>query len=510
MLQAGKLSTDTLPSVVQNSFMSISLTKFRYLRLIVFVAFLAINSINLFHHDLWQDETQLWSIAANAESFSNLVNLSAQEGRTVLWPSLLMVLQVISSDVQSIKLLILVCNCATFYFVLNMRKLSLIVSCCALLTFPFLYGLTVHSRDYSLVLTFLCFYFYLQSRSSSVMGKLLVICLLGSVSGYSALMAGCLLIRELVIEFLRVQKLQVKKKTLPYVFASLFLLFSLVVSTPDNGRISLFSSPIENWVGYLIGFARAIQNGMFFGQTHLSNPEELGMLFRPLFLVFSLLSIAFLLFVLRSLSVPDRICLLLYTGIFCIQSIFVFPGSWWSHSLFYVLALLLLINNPMSHVKKRLDSKRFVTASIIVVGVFTSFFGIGQMFSTDRKFSNSSEAAKIIKSICEQNCSVAIEEDVTGQPISSHLGKPVFYLNRGEYGTFTKWQAISKTNSQEVMRYLIIQTLETKRFDFVVTTKTSLVASEAGSYVLVKALGKRDSVNGENYQLWYRKSDWKI
>jgi hypothetical protein len=474
----------------------------------LFIFCTLINGYLLSQHDLWQDELQSLSIARDYESLSNLIELNSKEGRFLLWTLILIPLQGLSSDILLMKSLVFIFNCFSFFVLTRIMPFTTRSTFLVLLSFPVLFGLTVHVRDYAIMLSFSLAYYACWKSLRFRKYRLVPIILLILIGGVAFFIALAFLARDLWISLAGYPNVKPynRKDWAPTVGTIFFFTFSLFISRPPSSRVS-FSPILEEPLQIFIGLARAIQNIAFFGQTHISQPEILGNWFRPIFSMYTVLSLFVIFYVLFNVSGANRIGLLTYSFLYIGYSGFVYPGSWWSHSIFYVVALIMLaFEKEKEGVNRNLVTHRGIDNVIVFlsfIGVATSILGIGRAFFAESSFSNSSKASNLIREICNSECKVAIEQDITGQSISTYLDTPVFYLNRMEYGSYTDWDSWSTSQAVDVKKQL--DALIQEEIDVLVLTNPDSNLISNPSFRVVARFGIEDSWAGESYIILLKK-----
>src|SRR6186713_2082848 len=85
---------------------------------VVFIFYIIVSSLALFHHELWGDELHSWNIAKASNSFSDLISNTRYEGHPPLWYSLLWVISKFTHHVSVMQWLQLIIIISTNFLIL--------------------------------------------------------------------------------------------------------------------------------------------------------------------------------------------------------------------------------------------------------------------------------------------------------------------------------------------------------------------------------------------------------
>ncbi len=204
--------------------------------IIVFIIFLILGLIGIFHHEIWRDEGQVWLVVRDLNLFGIFDHVRV-EGHPLLWYFLVLPLAKLKLPVISMQLLSFCFMAAAAGVFLWFSPFSRLSKICVLFSAGFLYSLTVLSRNYSIIplFIFLMAVFYNKQRQHPYIYSFLNILLANT----HVLMFGFCTAAATVFGYENIIKNNGNKKDCLISFAVAVLsLLSIVVY--------VFSSPLKN------------------------------------------------------------------------------------------------------------------------------------------------------------------------------------------------------------------------------------------------------------------------
>lgn len=416
-------------------------------KIFAFCFFSILVIANISSHELWRDETDAWLVARDSRSFHELLLNVRYTGRPPLWYLILFGITHLSIDVTSLKLFTSLLAISTIALIIFPLNYQLKIKVLLLSGFYFLFGYTVLSRDYSLILIFLVLLFILYESAINPSTKnrlVLVICvILSSINVFSMLISVAILIQFLI--FSRNISLKTIRsyflESLLVAFNLLWLIYMFLLTIPPRDHYFSLHPPYEiKDFSYNSLKILAWKSVGFFAQTlfpYWGNYQVSHITVVP-----SLLGFVFIYVLVSNLKSRYKSFAIVVIILFYIFHVFGYSPYWWHRgSLTVILLLLGLTLVPASGPIKR--NKGFlVIISILLIQTSGSLFGLGKTFWGATPYSNSATTSKFLEDKCKNNFLIVAENDLLASSLSAFLPKYHFYfLNRQEFGTFTSWKA---------------------------------------------------------------------
>lgn len=423
-------------------------SKVQYLlKSIIFLFSLYLLLLNSSSHELWRDETDAWLVSRDSTSVSDLLNNVKYTGRPPLWYLILFTFARISPNVEVMKFVTFGISTTTLLFICFLVRSELRFKILLLLGFHFLFGFTVLSRDYSLLLLIIVLIFVTYQSRHPLTRKLslvLFLCLfLSSINIFGILITLAIASSVLVIVFRNFLK------PIEHYFVVILLvvinlawvIFMVVIARPPKDHFFSVNPPYEirvlNLQGIKVIFWKSIG---FFSQ--LVFPFWQNYQVSHVTIIFSMVSIFIIFVLIRSLPGDLRLFSIILTIFFWMFHVFGYSPFWWHRgslsAIYSLLAIFLLAQKRKSFV----DFKHFVVMTLLVCQILGSIFGLGKTFWGSKPYSNSFVASSFLSKICTGNKTIVAESDLTASALAAYLPQyRFFYLNREEFGSFTSWKA---------------------------------------------------------------------
>jgi hypothetical protein len=458
----------------------------------VTAVFFVIAGFGLLHHEMWRDEHQAWLVARDAHSIPQLFDNLKYEGNPALWHFCLFLLTAFTSNPVWMQVLHLLVACG-FIFVFN-RYCGLPLVYKALFSFGYfpVYEYAVISRGYGLgiLLTFAACALYRQ-RSSSYVLIGLVLGLLANVTIYGAIISLGLA-GVLVLDYFLARKQEnrvnrpkagtvggtagagVSKKL--QIGAAIYLLLLAgavwqIIPRKDNAFPAPIATTLFNYPVWLVVFSKLFTTylyipspqGMHFWNTSIFLPATLHivsssiwewLLANPTFLwgcVF-LPPILFLSCLLVFLRRP--LVLLLYASVtLALLGIHYYTSllhvRYCGHLLIVVVVCFWLAGyypeRKYRHGGLRVLSTLGERIQRPLLGLFlvANLAGAVVAYAKARQFefTPSRDAARFIKENKLEALEMVGIVDYTASSIASYCNRQIYYPQRGEFGSFVRWDS---------------------------------------------------------------------
>ena len=116
----------------------------------VFIFYIIVSSLALFHHELWGDELHSWNIAKASNSFADVISNTRYEGHPPLWYSLLWVISKFTHDVSVMQWLQLIIIISINFLILFVSPFPFSTRLLIPFGYFFLYEYSAFSRNYAI------------------------------------------------------------------------------------------------------------------------------------------------------------------------------------------------------------------------------------------------------------------------------------------------------------------------------------------------------------------------
>lgn len=418
----------------------------RLMKSVTFMMFVCVLLANVMSHELWRDETDAWLVARDSQSLSDLFGHVRYTGRPPLWYLVLYGISRFSNDVNALKLLAFSISSLTLALIIFVVNTSIRSKIALLSGFYFLFGFSVLSRDYLLILLFVVLlYVTYQSKlpPETKIVRILLLCTpLSAVNIFGILIVISILISLLLLNFASGLRNGNKWWTILALsaFNLFWLIFMILISRPPKDHVFAVSPPYEVtnlsansfkiifWksIGF---FAQVI--APFWGNYQVSR----------LTLIPSILGMLLLLLFFRNLKRELKPFFVSLTLVFYLFHIFGYSPFWWHRGSFTIISMLLALTLLTRDGYPVQSFGRVVVYTLFAIQIAASFFGLGKTFWQDSVYSNASKASAFISKICDDNSVIVAENDLSSSAMSAYLPDyRFFYLNRFSFGTFTSWK----------------------------------------------------------------------
>lgn len=166
---------------------------------VVTIIFALLNALLLSRHEMWRDELQAWMIARDSASLLELYRNTRYEGHTSLWFLLLFALSRVTRHPAAMQVLHGVIATGVAFVIARWAPFSRTWRVLLPFGYYFAFGWAVVSRPYALAaLLFLSWCAVRRARPSSIVLPAVLLALLANTSVYGALLAGAATLSMLV------------------------------------------------------------------------------------------------------------------------------------------------------------------------------------------------------------------------------------------------------------------------------------------------------------------------
>ena len=404
----------------------------------------------LWLHEPWRDELQAWSIAMASHNPFELLPNTRLEGRPPGWQLLLWPFAQVVTSVRMLQLVTFVVGSVAAWWWLRRSALAGWLKAVVLFGFLLTGGYLVHSRDYVLSFLVLLAAVSTYERRGASMRLAVVLCVLAWVNAFSLAMAVAFFVAVWAAELPAFRRMTED--------AQRRFVESVLVCLGWFGLSAYLTLPTEDnqfQVGVYKGFGRALTRSFIpldYEWAWLQRIDDFvaaGLLVLVLAYAWSRSRVAFA-------FVAVSMALLLY------NLTYGYGDYWWHFGNAYLLVFVATTFSARGAAADHAAAdargtvaatrgpgvwiRRAGMAGIIVIALLNlaaTRYGAGRDVYTYRTYSLTAPAAEKIRDICD-GCTVIVDYDGVGAGISALLGgRELYYLNRGEFGTYAKFSKMN-------------------------------------------------------------------
>lgn len=409
---------------------------------IAWLVHLALVAFLLSQHELWRDELQAWSIADSSRNPLTVIANTRLEGRPPLWHLLIWPITQITNNPNWMNLLTFFIGALASWLWIRNVRLPIFLRIAFLFGFHLTGGYLAHAREY--VLLFLLLTVALISaqkhgfgwRTTAAIGALAMVNLFG------LLMAGAVTVAigvPAILAAVRSANSNLARR--------MYLQMAMLASVFSACAYWIYPTDKNQFQGIRYhSFGIAISESMtpfavdwqFFNRIN------------------DVVAIVILLAIVGGLFLTSRAA-----GIFAAcasvlllaNSTFGYATYWWhwGNVLIALACAPIIIGHDAKLNAPAAKILRVGGYSALALGsLLANYWGPGKQIYTTIPYSMSGATAAAIKSICPTDCTIIVDWDATGAAISAQLGgRSLYYLNRGEFGTFAKYVNTNKPPTWE-------------------------------------------------------------
>ena len=400
-------------------------------------------AVLIWNHEPWRDELQAWSIAMTSHNPLDLLPNTRLEGRPPGWQLLLWPFARITTSVHMMQAVTLIVGSLAAWLWLRRSALDWRLKATVLFGFLFTGGYLVHSRDYVLSFFMLVLVTAVHERRGAGMRLAVALCALAWVNAFSLAMAAAFFAAAWLPEIVAWRrKTATERSRIVEAFVVCFGWFAwsayLTYPTADS----------QFGVGKYKGFGNALTKSFIpldYDWAWLVRIDD----FLAAALLVAALAYAWWHSRTTFVFVAASLAMLLY------NLTYGYGDYWWHFGNAYMVvfvATCVARGTGGAHgadVAGAASSAgagrvlRFVGVGGLVAmslaNLAASRYGAGRDVYANRDYSNSAPAAAQIREICD-DCTIIADWDAIGAAVSALLdNRPVYYLNRGEFGTYAEY-----------------------------------------------------------------------
>lgn len=411
-------------------------------------AFLVLGGIGLARHEMWRDELQAWLIPAGSASLGELIHNLRYEGHPALWHVLLWILTRVTMRPEAMQVLHLAISAAAVFVFARSAPFSRTVRTMAVFGYFPLYEYTVISRNYGLGMLFLfaaCALFPLRRRSYLPLAGALA--LLANSNPYAWLVALAFA-GTLVLEPLWDREARARLRPADAVLSLLLfgagaaMAAAQMIPPPDGGfATAWYLKPrLARVFRVLSAVARA--------WLPIPNPTEktawntnlLWHLHNGVTAVIGLALLGLAVMALRR-SRPALVLYLSGTAALLSFSYLKYAGFTRHHGFHFLLflACLWVSRDQRREQARESPRERFPAplAALLAVQIVAGAWVYGQ--DLVRPFSAARATAGFLRDPRYAQSFLVGYRDSVVTPVSGYLGRPLYYPQSRDFGTFVLW-----------------------------------------------------------------------
>ena len=451
--------------------------KILYVTLFIYAA---LGLYTLWHHEMWRDELQAWSLARDSKNLGELHHNLRYESHPILWHGCLHYLSALWDDPKIMQI---------FNFLLAVGSIYLILFCSPLptavkvgLTFHYylFYEYLILSRNYGLglFLTLLATSIYCSENKKKWWLFGLTLLLLCQTSVYGIFIAFGFL------AFTHFQELDPKRLIKIFVVIGAIVAIIQIIPPPDS---AVMQKELDQWPK-IIRSAGSYWQGLFplmplkhhYREQNIVSDDNLRGLLG--LLVLGLLA--------HSIFKTNRRAYFFFaaaTTALILFIHFIHYGAIRHHGHFFIILVVTLWLCGESKMTKTLQA---IVISIIIAGIVASSWA--QYCDIKYTFSAARETAQFIETQGLADQFLAGHLDAGTSAVSAYLGKPIYYLNGQRRGSYILWnedrlqldanRAVAngmKLAKKEGKTFVLITTYPMKQYKELASFKGDIVASES-------------------------------
>lgn len=462
--------------------------------------YLVISSVGMMHHELWLDEAQHFLIGRDSHSLPSMYYNMRYDGHPRLWNFLLyFITHYITASYIGMQVFHLLITSSTVFIFLRYAPFTTLVKILIISGYYFLFEYNLLSRNYALgiLLLFTCCILLRDARKNILWigGILFVMC---NTHLFYAIAAMGIFI-YLLPEFARERALF---KPRWIIFSSLVLagMVCIAIQTQTPPEENFYHVRPADWIrpNNLIFTCYALIRGWLpipqffnghFWNTYWLQDRNIGMILRDMLFLF------FVIFPGLILKRTIRAMLFYYSTVFVLLAFFLvtqLAGSRYFGMVYiYFLAACWMASYRSGDVFSLANLpggpyiKLFFRGSlylVLVAQILIGIFALEQDFS--RPFSQAKNTIDYIRQEQLSNQEIAVDGYNAGPMLSAYLGRPVYYLDIGQPGSWVIWRTSyfpnpRRTIEQEMSRSAYLQGLD--KFVLISNRKAQLRKWELGN-----------------------------
>jgi hypothetical protein len=446
----------------------------------------SISEVNLLlNHELWRDELQAWLIAYKSENiFQLLINLQ-YEGRPPLWHFLIWVSNHFSSEPEFLKVLTGAIYVITIFTLYRLKSFSYLTKIAISFGFYFLYGYSVVSRDYNLILMLCLLLIYTNERNFKQKYGYTICLLLSLTNPFGAVIGIFWILAKATISVDSAKKLlNLIQKLILKLIPIFAILFYFRMPSDSVFQLNFDPQPKKLLTAFSAVFIKP-----FLPYSGIDTINAINIL---LGLVITLS----LLIVFIQLDSGIKMAIIVAGSMLFLNALVGYSLYWWHFGASYLLFLLAIALQFQSHSSSRRSKLLTYSVGIVLaLQMFGSLNGLGRDFQGDSNYSNIRTTAEFISKKYPE-ATVVSDSQVFGTPLFAYL-KPsrVYFPSTEKFSYFTSWK---KTEFRSVTEGELVSAALKFRNSIIVTSYFPQIMDSR-----VRMVGTfSGAVWGDNFQIY--------
>lgn len=417
--------------------------------------FFALSFIGILNHEMWRDEYQAWMVAADAHSIPQLFQNLKYEGNPVLWHAFLFLISAVTDQPFAMQVFHILISTGFIFLINRHAPFSILQK--ILLTFGYytFFEYNIISRSYGLgFLLVVLFCVLYPQRQKHLLWMAGILFLLSNCTIFGVILtvsfAFVILLEQLTLRNTKSASRIPMAQVIGFgaiVFLGALLGYLQIKPEPNNSFTTLYMTSYDparfQWsIGRFLEAYIPIPdfaNPHFWNTNLFTSPKgPYRIAFTPFLFLLGILSF-----------MRHRLVLALYiVGSLILVVFFYYTGFIWNrysgHLFLLLVACQWLVymdpeksfsNSWMEKVSRwgrkiRVPYFIFILACNVIGGIGAYILDLGQPFSTSQK------AAAYLREHQLTDDLIVGTRDYTISPLASQLGKPIYYADRHEKGTF--------------------------------------------------------------------------
>ncbi|MGB3493021.1 MAG: hypothetical protein WBA57_09860 [Elainellaceae cyanobacterium] len=508
---------------------------------IIIFAYVGFMFVGILHHEMWIDELQAWMIVRDSTSLIDLYGNLSYEGHPFTWYFLLYGLSQITPNPQIMQVFHLLISAGVVIIFTKFSPFSLFQKLCFAFGYFSLFEYGMISRNYSLgiLLIFLFCTLYCQNRRSYLLYSF-VLALLANINVFALVFSGVLSLLLLTDAWADLRSSRQQKSTLFGIITGAVLLVSswflsvLQMTRPVEAEQYVHSNVarapgLKENIEYLATTLSSVWRSHvpipMTGNTNFWNtnivtsneflPSLSGISVGDLVaVILSFIFVAAMVFYFSRKLVIACVYLLGVTLILSINYLYDCELRHFGHLFILLLACFWILKSQLSSPRyqhqgyqAKVEQAKSIVSGSFLLSLLLSAHLIAGVYAASMDvlypFSYSRAAATYIQTHGLADVPL-IGEDRDTSSISGYLNRPIYYLIRGELGTF--WKATTPAIQSEPERIALIEEaltqIEEDKAVLILTYPISLRALETATLESLADFGQPISISSEEFFLY--------
>lgn len=444
--------------------------------LFIFITYILLIAIGLYHHEMWRDELQAWNIVLKSNSISDLFYNIRYEGHPILWFLIIWPFSKFTSSPYAIQIIHFCFSVFSAYLIVFKSPLNNLEKLAVLFSYFLFFEYALISRNYNIGLSLmLCIAYYWKNYQINILVISVLIFLLFQCNAFMALIATAIFLILIIKLYLDRTVLSIRNITAIFLVLTGGLLF-LFTTFPqaDSSYAAIWN--LHFWPGLFIQVMAKMNMGLLPIPTFKTAFWETRIIHNDI--INAIIGVTIwmgLLWVWRK-NIVSFVFILSSFGLI-ILFLYLKPLGAIRHYGHFSLALIFV------YWLSYYDSYQPQTAKVIFRSIFLLQACVGLFAAFEdwnHPFSNAKNVAAFIKTKLPHDVQVAGAYNNLSTPVAGYLGKDIYFLNDRRYSNYVIWR---EKYWNETIRNLSEKELLNRYISIVNITKSNvLIMSSARDY----------------------------